>query len=126
MTAPGRSGGRVVPSWSDPLVASASRVVGGPLGAHALVGRSRFWTPLRVVLLMAVERIAAFAAALLAGGRPADTPVAVVQDGTTRIQRTLRTTLAAVADDVRRHEIAPPAVVVIGPVAGLVDGPISG
>jgi uroporphyrin-III C-methyltransferase/precorrin-2 dehydrogenase/sirohydrochlorin ferrochelatase len=77
-----------------------------------------------VVLMMAVERIGAFADALLAG-RPPDTPVAVVQDGTTRIQRTLRTTLGAVAADVRAHEIAPPAVVVVGPVAGLVDGPVS-
>jgi len=45
---------RVVPTWTEPLAAAASRVVGGPLGQHALVGRSRFWTPLRVVLLMAV------------------------------------------------------------------------
>ncbi|MDT7581222.1 MAG: uroporphyrin-III C-methyltransferase / precorrin-2 dehydrogenase / sirohydrochlorin ferrochelatase, partial [Pseudonocardiales bacterium] len=78
-----------------------------------------------LVLMMAVERIEAFADALLSGGRPAATPVAVVQDGTTRIQRTLRTTLAAVAADVRSHEIAPPAVIVVGPVAGLVDGPVS-
>jgi uroporphyrin-III C-methyltransferase / precorrin-2 dehydrogenase / sirohydrochlorin ferrochelatase len=78
-----------------------------------------------LVLMMGVERIGAFADALLAGGRPADTPVAVVQDGTTRIQRTLRTTLAEAAADVRAHEIAPPAVIVIGPVAGLVDGPVS-
>ena len=88
------------------------------------------WTALArlrgtVVLMMAVERIALFADALLAGGRAADTPVAVVQDGTTRIQRTLRTTLAAVADDVRHHEIAPPAVIVVGPVAGLVGAPVS-
>ena len=34
-------------------------------------------------------------------GGPADTPVAVVQDGTTRIQRSVRTTLATVAADVR-------------------------
>jgi uroporphyrin-III C-methyltransferase / precorrin-2 dehydrogenase / sirohydrochlorin ferrochelatase len=88
------------------------------------------WTALArlrgtLVLMMGVERIGAFADALLAGGRPADTPVAVVQDGTTRIQRTLRTTLANAAADVRAHEIAPPAVIVIGPVAGLVDGPVS-
>jgi uncharacterized membrane protein len=51
-------GGRVVPSWTEPLVAAASRVVGGPLGHHALVGRSRFWTPLRVVLLLAVVVLA--------------------------------------------------------------------
>jgi uroporphyrin-III C-methyltransferase / precorrin-2 dehydrogenase / sirohydrochlorin ferrochelatase len=88
------------------------------------------WTALArlrgtLVLMMGVERIGAFADALLAGGRPADTPVAVVQDGTTRIQRTLRTTLVDAAADVRAHEIAPPAVIVIGPVAGLVDGPVS-
>ncbi len=78
-----------------------------------------------IVLMMGVERIEAFADALLAGGRPSDTPVAVVQDGTTRIQRTVRTTLASAAADMRAHEIAPPAVIVIGPVAGLVDGPVS-
>ena len=50
-----------------------------------------------LVLLMAVERIGAFAHALLEGGRPADTPVAVVQDGTMRIQRSVRATLATVA-----------------------------
>jgi uroporphyrin-III C-methyltransferase / precorrin-2 dehydrogenase / sirohydrochlorin ferrochelatase len=72
-----------------------------------------------LVLLMAVERIGTFAQALLEGGRPADTPVAVVQDATMRIQRSVRATLATVADVVRAAEISPPAVVVIGAVAGL-------
>jgi uroporphyrin-III C-methyltransferase/precorrin-2 dehydrogenase/sirohydrochlorin ferrochelatase len=72
-----------------------------------------------VVLLMAVERIGRFAAALMDGGRPADTPVAVIQDGTMRIQRSVRATLATVADVVREHGISPPAIVVVGPVAGL-------
>ena len=36
-----------------------------------------------IVLLMAVERIELFAKVLLEGGRPADTPVLVVQHGTT-------------------------------------------
>ena len=49
---------RVIPTWTEPLAAAASRVVGGPLGRHALVGRSRFWTPLRVVLLIAVAVLA--------------------------------------------------------------------
>ncbi len=31
----------------------ASRIVGGPLGRHAVLGRHWFWTPLRVVLLLA-------------------------------------------------------------------------
>jgi uroporphyrin-III C-methyltransferase / precorrin-2 dehydrogenase / sirohydrochlorin ferrochelatase len=72
-----------------------------------------------LVLLMAVERIGAFARALLDGGRPGDTPVAVVQDGTMRIQRSVRATLATVADVVRAAEISPPAVIVVGAVAGL-------
>ncbi len=49
---------RTVPTWTDPLAAAASRAVGGPLGRHALLGRARFWTPLRVVLLMAVAVLA--------------------------------------------------------------------
>ena len=48
----------MVPSWTDPVAASASRLIGGPLGRHALVGRSRFWTPLRAVLLLAVAVLA--------------------------------------------------------------------
>jgi uncharacterized membrane protein len=50
---------RVIPTWTEPLAADASRVIGGPLGRHALVGRSRFWTPLRVILLLAAAVLAA-------------------------------------------------------------------
>jgi uroporphyrin-III C-methyltransferase/precorrin-2 dehydrogenase/sirohydrochlorin ferrochelatase len=45
----------------------------------------------------------------------------VIQDGTMRIQRSARATLATVAEVVRAREIAPPAVIVVGAVAGLVD-----
>ncbi|MDQ3664607.1 MAG: hypothetical protein M3353_08120, partial [Actinomycetota bacterium] len=38
---------------------SVSTVIGGPLGRHAVVGRSGFWTPLRVVLLVGVAVLAA-------------------------------------------------------------------
>ena len=72
-----------------------------------------------IVIMMGVERIAAFAHALLAGGRDGDTPVAVVQDATTRNQQTLHTTLDRVAEDVAAKGIRPPAVIVIGAVAGL-------
>lgn len=72
-----------------------------------------------IVLLMGVERIAAFADALIAGGRAPATPVAVVENGTLADQRTTRTDLGSVADAVREHGIRPPAVIVIGPVAGI-------
>jgi uncharacterized membrane protein len=48
----------VVPSWSDPVPALASRIVGGPLGRHAVLGRHWFWTPLRVVVLFATITLA--------------------------------------------------------------------
>ena len=71
-----------------------------------------------LVLLMAVERIGLFAEALQEGGRPAQTPVLVVQHGTTAAERVLRATLADVAEEIRDQGIRPPAIIVIGPVAG--------
>jgi uroporphyrin-III C-methyltransferase/precorrin-2 dehydrogenase/sirohydrochlorin ferrochelatase len=70
-----------------------------------------------LVLLMAVERIELFAAALLNGGRPAQTPVLAVQHGTTAAQRIVRATLSDVPERLRSEGIRPPAVIVIGPVA---------
>jgi uncharacterized membrane protein len=49
---------RVVPTWTDPVPARASRIIGGPLGRHAVLGRHWFWTPLRVVLLLATITLA--------------------------------------------------------------------
>jgi uroporphyrin-III C-methyltransferase/precorrin-2 dehydrogenase/sirohydrochlorin ferrochelatase len=72
-----------------------------------------------LVLMMAVERIELFAEILRKGGRPAETPVLVVQQGTTAGERVLRATLADVAEEIRDQGIRPPAIIVIGPVAGL-------
>ncbi|MCW2851943.1 MAG: integral rane protein [Nocardioides sp.] len=43
--------GQVHPTQDDPVVAGLSESVGGPAGDR--IGRSRWWTPLRVVVLMA-------------------------------------------------------------------------
>ncbi|WP_179471146.1 uroporphyrinogen-III C-methyltransferase [Mycolicibacterium vinylchloridicum] len=72
-----------------------------------------------LVLLMAVERIELFAEALIAGGRPAETPVLVVQHGTTAAERVVRTTLSDAPERIRSDGIRPPAIIVIGPVVGL-------
>ncbi|WP_407646803.1 glycosyltransferase family 87 protein [Allosaccharopolyspora coralli] len=50
---------RVVASWTEPLARSLSRLTGGRMGRHAQVGRQRFWTPLRVILLLATLTLAA-------------------------------------------------------------------
>ena len=68
-----------------------------------------------IVVLMGTATRAAIAARLQAGGLAADTPVAAVTWGTRPEQRTLRTTLAALAD----ADVAAPAVIVIGDVAAL-------
>jgi uncharacterized membrane protein len=44
----------VIPSQVDPVVRQASTVIGGPVGRHAAVGAHRFWTPLRVLLLLTI------------------------------------------------------------------------
>ncbi len=67
-----------------------------------------------LVLLMAVERLAAVCAALVAAGRSADTPVAVVADGSLPTQRTVVSTLASAAADAAG--LGAPAVVVVGEV----------
>jgi uroporphyrin-III C-methyltransferase/precorrin-2 dehydrogenase/sirohydrochlorin ferrochelatase len=74
-----------------------------------------------IVLMMAVERIELFAEALLKGGRPAETPVLVVQQGTTAAQRTVRATLADAPRRIREEGVRPPAIIVIGAVAGLAE-----
>lgn len=72
-----------------------------------------------LVLLMGVENLAAISRTLLAAGRAADTPAAAVQEGTTQHQRVVSATLGGIADAVARAGIRPPAIIVIGAVAGL-------
>jgi uncharacterized membrane protein len=47
-----------VPSLDDPVVRSASGLIGGPWGRHGAVGRQRFWTPLRVLLALTLLTLA--------------------------------------------------------------------
>lgn len=74
-----------------------------------------------LVILMGLKNLAAISATLVAYGRPAQTPAAVVQEGTTGAQRTIRSTLGAVAADVAAAGLRPPAVVVVGDVVGALD-----
>ena len=72
-----------------------------------------------VVFLMAMGRLAEISAALQTHGRAAETPVAVVQNGTTPAQRTVVGTLATIASDVEAAQIGAPAIVVVGDVVRL-------
>ncbi|MFI6331961.1 uroporphyrinogen-III C-methyltransferase [Micromonospora chersina] len=74
-----------------------------------------------LVILMGLKNLAAISATLVAHGKPAETPAAVIQEGTTTAQRTLRSTLGTVAADVATAGLRPPAIVVIGDVVGALD-----
>jgi uroporphyrin-III C-methyltransferase/precorrin-2 dehydrogenase/sirohydrochlorin ferrochelatase len=70
-------------------------------------------------VLMGLKHLDAIVATLLAHGRGPETPVAVIQEGTTARQRVVRATLAtiaAAADDLR-----PPAVMVVGHVVAALE-----
>jgi uroporphyrinogen III methyltransferase/synthase len=56
---------------------------------------------------------------LLAHGRPPNTPVAVIKDGTTPSQQTIVGNLTDIVAKVKEHHLHPPGVVVVGEVVGL-------
>ncbi|MFE5175622.1 uroporphyrinogen-III C-methyltransferase [Streptomyces sp. NPDC056634] len=72
-----------------------------------------------LVVLMGVDKIGRIADTLIAHGKSAQTPVALVQEGTTAAQRRVDATLETVEEAVRTHEVRPPAVIVIGDVVAV-------
>jgi uroporphyrinogen III methyltransferase / synthase len=67
-----------------------------------------------LVLLSATQVIGDVAKALIAAGRPPETPVAMTQLGTTTSQRTVTSTLERIAADVKAAKLAPPTITVVG------------
>jgi len=68
---------------------------------------------------MGVGRLENICQSLAQHGLPNDTPVALVQWGTTTRQRHVRTTLATARQDVDAAGISSPAIIVVGQVAGV-------
>ena len=75
--------------------------------------------PGTLVFYMGVRTLPRIAERLIAEGRPAEEPVAVIERGTLPGQRTLLATLADVAERATAEKIRAPAVTVVGAVAGL-------
>jgi uroporphyrinogen III methyltransferase / synthase len=73
--------------------------------------------PGTLVFYMGVRALPRIAEQLMAGGRPGDEPVAVVERGTMAGQRTVLSTLSSVAADAA--DVRAPAITLVGPVAGL-------
>lgn len=120
---PGVSSAFGAPAWAGiPVTARGLTQSVAVVSAHLAPGSegsSIDWEALArlggtLVLLMAMERLGACAAALMDGGLAASTPVAVVRDGTLPTQEVVVSTLAAVAADAAH--LGSPAVVIVGDV----------
>jgi len=75
--------------------------------------------PGTLVFYMGVRALPRIAERLVAGGRAADEPAAVVERGTLAGQRSVAGTLATIADRAAAAQVRAPSVTVVGPVAAL-------
>ncbi|HUY35835.1 MAG TPA: uroporphyrinogen-III C-methyltransferase [Pirellulales bacterium] len=87
------------------------------LDYHAL---ARF--PGTLVFYMGLTSAPHWTKALMDGGKPADTPAAIVRRCSWPDQATVRTTLSRVADEIAARQLRPPVLVVVGEVAALAAG----
>ncbi|MBI4641202.1 MAG: uroporphyrinogen-III C-methyltransferase [Candidatus Tectomicrobia bacterium] len=74
-----------------------------------------------LVFLMGVGNLPLIVDQLQAYGRPPETPVAVIQWGTTPSQRTVIGTLANIVERVQSAKLGPPAITVVGSVVKFHD-----
>jgi len=72
-----------------------------------------------VVFYMGLHGAPTLCKELIAHGLPADTPVALVQKGTTPEQKTIIATLDNLVETVKQHELKPPTLIIVGNVVKL-------
>jgi uroporphyrinogen III methyltransferase/synthase len=72
-----------------------------------------------LVFLMGVKNLSSITGNLIAAGKAATTPVALVRWGTTALQQTVTGTLDTIVDDVKKAGLKSPAIIVVGSVVGL-------
>ncbi len=81
--------------------------------------RSLAQSGLTLVILMGVKHLTAIADELITGGLSPQTPAAVIVEGTTDQQWSLRSTLGNIGHEAVAAGVYPPAVIVVGAVAAL-------
>lgn len=72
-----------------------------------------------LVFLMGARKLPHIVESLIKHGKHPDTPIAVIQWGTTPMQKTWIGTLKTILETIREEKIAPPALTVIGEVVNL-------
>jgi uroporphyrinogen III methyltransferase/synthase len=119
---PAKEAGAVVETGaarSDPGAAGATASDPGTAGATALDWEALARFPGTLVFYMGVRNLPLISERLRAAGRDPNQPAAVVARGTLSGQATVAAPLAQIADRVAEAGLRPPAITVIGPVAGL-------
>ena len=72
-----------------------------------------------IVILMGIESLGAIVAKLIEGGLDPNRQVAIIQQGTTKAQKSILGKLSTIVDEAEKNNVKPPAVVVIGEVTEL-------
>jgi len=74
-----------------------------------------------IVIMMGLSRIDIICKQLISGGIDKNTPVAVIQNGTTPKQKMIKGTVTNIAKKVKENKIIPPTNIIIGKVVDLSD-----
>ncbi len=72
-----------------------------------------------LVFLMGVENLSKIVDKLLQYGRPSDTPVAIIMNGTRPDQRTITGSLSDIVLLAEKEQVKPPAIIIVGEVVKL-------
>lgn len=88
--------------------------VGSPDYDYEILGK----TEGTLVFLMGLSNLGEIAQQLMAAGKSADTPAAVISQGTTAYQKTVKGTLGTIEERVKESSLQSPAIIVIGETAG--------
>jgi uroporphyrinogen III methyltransferase/synthase len=116
------AGYAAIPITHSQLASAVAVVTGRERGCkHApaldYAALARF--PGTLVFYMGVTTAAEWSTALMAAGKPPQTPVAIVRRCTWTDQRTFRCTLGTVAETIAAESLRPPAVIIVGEVVDL-------
>lgn len=74
-----------------------------------------------IVIMMGLSRIEIISKKLISGGLSKNTPVAVIQNGTTDEHRMIKGTLSNISKKISEAKIKPPSIIVVGKVVNLSD-----
>ena len=74
-----------------------------------------------IVIMMGLSRLEIISKKLISGGLSKNTPVAVIQNGTTDEHRMIKGTLSNISKKVIEAKIKPPSIIIVGKVVNLSD-----